>query len=199
MNGTLIDTTLKVEGFGVTAHVPNNDIAKLMYYLDCVFAVIEYEQDSKFTDYQHYYNLNVNEQNAVCALALLFNPKILIDAKIFIVDPNLVPAGTSNQFYKITDQRVGIHVNEEVMIAGRAIKVLKIMACKQAWLNSYYLGPIERINNRYQAKEKNYYVNNYPNTEYYSNNNNNQRCKKCCTTIFIIFLVLSFLGWINDS
>jgi len=191
MNGTLIDTSLKVEGYGVTTHIPNNDIAKLMYYLDCVMAVLDYNQDSKFTDYEHYYNLNVNEQNAVCALALLFNPKILLDAQIFIVNPSFVPSGTSNQFYKITDERVGVHVNQEVVIAGRAIKVLKIMACKQDWINYYYLDPITRISN----KEKNYYVNNNPRRVYYSNNNDNQFCKKCCTSIIIIIIILVILSY----
>jgi len=163
-----------------------------MYYLDCVMAVIQYELDSKFTDYQHYYNLNVDEQNAVCALALLFNSKILLDAQIFFVNPNFVPSNSSNQFYEITEQTVGVHVNQEVLIAERVIKVLKIMACTQDWLNYFYLELIERINNR----DKNYYTNNNPNIVI-NTNNNNQIYKKLCYAflviiVWIIFMVLGF-------
>ena len=35
-----------------------------MYYLDCVLIVIEYDRNSRLTDYKHYYNLNNDEKNA---------------------------------------------------------------------------------------------------------------------------------------
>ena len=77
----------------------------------------------------------------------LFNPKIFINASIFIVNEDLLPNNTANEFYKITDERIGVHVNQQVMIGGRAVKVLNIMACNSSWLNRNYLTPLERINN----------------------------------------------------
>ena len=77
-----------------------------------------------------------------------------MDAKIFIPDSNLVPSSKSNQFYKITDDRIGIHVNEEIVIGGRVVRVLKIMAMTSGWLNNNYFYPMERINNRYENRPK---------------------------------------------
>ena len=48
--------------------------------------------------------------------------------KIFILDSRLLISGFDNEFYQITDERIGIHVNEEVMIGGRVVRVLKVMA-----------------------------------------------------------------------
>ena len=181
--------------------IPNNDIARLMYYLNCVFYVIQYDIDKKFTDYNNYYNLTKKEEETVVGLALLFNPKILIDLKIFILDSRLLIGEFSNEFYKITDERIGIHVNEEVMIGGKVVRVLKVMAINENWLNNNYLDPIDNINNR---KKNNYLPSsssnyNY-NYNYYSNHENEGRCKKkckkccCCIIIFIvIFIILCFL------
>ena len=43
----------------------------------------------------------------VVDLAKLFNPLIFIKAKVFIINPNLVASGYSNEFYKITDEKIG--------------------------------------------------------------------------------------------
>ena len=34
--------------------VPDNDIARLMYYLNCVFTVLKYNGFSRYTDYKNY-------------------------------------------------------------------------------------------------------------------------------------------------
>ena len=47
-----------------------------------------------------------------------------------------------NDFLKITDERIGVHVNQEIMIGGRSVKVLHIMVCKNNWLDKYYNIPI---------------------------------------------------------
>ena len=196
MEATLIDSSLKVEQTGNTTYVPDNDIAKLMYYLDCVMAVIQYDKESKYTDYEHYYNLNSDEEEAVCALAILLNPKIFIDAKIFLLNPNLVPYGSSNQFYKITDQTVGVHVNSEIVVAGKVVKVLKMMALTESWLNRNYFDPIENINRRFQERKKSYSVSYLPSNNY--NNNkccSNCSCKKVCCWIIIIYIIVEIIAW----
>ena len=147
MSATLGVNKVRVETFGTTVTVPNDNIAKLMYYLDCVLLVIEYDGSNKLTDYQHYYNLNNEEKKAVIQLALLFNPKLFIDSSIFIVSEDLLPDSSDNKFYKITDERIGVHVNQNIMIGGRTVKVLNIMACNTSWLNRNYFTPLERINN----------------------------------------------------
>ena len=121
-----------------------------MYYLDCALAVIQYDEDSKLTDYKNYFKLNDEEEKEIYTLATLFDPKIFIDAWVFILSEFLVPYRSSNQFYKITDDRIGIHVNQEIIIGGRVIRVLKIMALKSDWLNRNYYEPLERMSYKFK-------------------------------------------------
>ena len=100
--------SLKVEATGRSTYVPDNDLAKLMFYLYCVLEVIQYDENTKLTDYKNYYRLTEQEEKSVYALAALFQPKIFIDAGVFIPDERLVPPNVSNEFYKITDDRIGI-------------------------------------------------------------------------------------------
>ena len=116
-----------------------------MYYLDCVLTVIEYEGNSILTDYKNYYLLTAEERKAVIDLAVLFNPEIFIKAGIFIVDPNLLIDDLSNKFYKITDETTGIHVNEQVMIGGKTVRVLNVMACDSSWVYRNYINPLKAI------------------------------------------------------
>ena len=103
--------SLGVKLTGSTTTVPDNELAKLMYYLDCVFAVIQYDGAEKYTNYREYYTLTSEEENIVLSLVCLFNPKIMVESYIFLVGPRFVPEGSSNQFYELTDNRIGIHVN----------------------------------------------------------------------------------------
>ena len=79
MSATLGINKLKIEPVGSTVTVPNNNIAKLMYYLSCVLKVIQYNQNSKLIDFEHYYNLNNEEKKLVYQLALLFKPEIFLE------------------------------------------------------------------------------------------------------------------------
>ena len=174
--------SLNVEKIGRTVNVPNNDLARLMYYLNCISAVIQYDEQNKLIDYQRYYDLNKEEENAVYALAIVLNPKIFIDAKVLVINPNLVPQGYNNEFYRITDDRVGFHVNEEIVIGERVVRVLKIMACSSSWLEKYYFKPMENINKGNSIS--------YSNNNYSSNYNYNQKkCNlKCFCKWFWLFM-----------
>ena len=112
---TLGYKSLKVEDNTVEVQVPENDTAKLMYYLSCVSTVIMYDKANKLTDYRNYNSLTLEEQADVYACAILLNPKMFLDAGIFIINPKLLTRGLSNQFYKITDSRVGVHVNQKLL------------------------------------------------------------------------------------
>jgi hypothetical protein len=128
-------------------------IAKLMIYLVCVATVIDYH-DRTLTDYQNYNELSGEELVAVYQVAKLLNPSLFINAGIFIVSQDLL-LDLDNQFYEISDETLGFHVNSEIMIGGKVVKVLKVMACNNRWLQSNYFSPIseidrlvERIKNR---------------------------------------------------
>ena len=111
----------RIYAFGERTSVPNDNVAKLMYYLSCVDIVINYNEIDRLTDYQNYDLLTKDDMVELFKLVLLFNPKIFIDAGIFIIDESLLPYDLDNQFYKITDERIGIYVNDEIMIGGKII------------------------------------------------------------------------------
>ena len=150
-----------IHAFGETTIVPDDDVAKLMYYLSCVDTVINYNEIDRLSDYENYDLLSVDSLTELFKLVLLFNPEIFIEAGIFILDENLLIYGMDNQFYQITDERIGIHVNNEIMIGGRTVKVLKVMACNESWLIRNYYRPwknIFELTEKYQRFKKPYYV-----------------------------------------
>ena len=145
MSSMLGMNKLNVSMFGEKTQVPNNIFAKLMYYLHCVTVVIDYERDNILTDYENYNNLTDEQIEAVYNLALLLDPKIFISAGIFIVDSKLLPDDVDNQFYKITDERIGVHINQNFMVGGKIVKVLNVMACNDSWLTRFYYLPLQEI------------------------------------------------------
>ena len=110
-----------------------------MYYLSCVASVIQYNLDYKLRDYKNYFRLNPEEKTAVYTQAVKLNPKIFIEAGVFKVGSEFLRKGNMNEFIKITDERIGVHVNQELMIGGRSVRVLKILAFENKWLNRYYI------------------------------------------------------------
>ena len=153
MSATIGIANIKVENVTIKTSVANNDLAKLMYYLACVFSVVQYDESNKLADYENYNQLSEEEKKLVYTLSILFNPKIFISAGAFVVKPELLPSHKSNAFFKITDERIGVHISNEIMIGGRVLKVLKIMVCKMNWLNKYYYSPLNNIIPKQENKE----------------------------------------------
>ena len=152
---------VKVRTFGERTSVPDDNVAKLMYYLSCVDTVINYNEIDRLSDYQNYDSLSVDDLTELFKLVILFNPEIFVEAGIFILDESLLPYDLDNQFFEITDERIGIHVNNEIFIGGRSVKVLKVMACNEDWLVRNYFRPwknIFELTERYRNSQRNDYV-----------------------------------------
>ena len=62
MSATLGINKLSVERTGVEVQVPNNNLARLMYYLSCIFNVIQYNENNKLSDYKNYFYLTNEEK-----------------------------------------------------------------------------------------------------------------------------------------
>jgi len=154
MSLTMGYESLDVKMKGTKADIPDNDLAKLMYYLRCVFSIIKFEGAKKYTEAENYYLLSAKEEETVVGLAILFNPKIMIESSLFLVGSNFVPFGYDNEFYEISNNKIGIHVNSEIMIGGVSRKVLMIMGCTEFWLRKNYFKPMESYENK--LTENNY-------------------------------------------
>ena len=105
------------------------------------------------TDYENYDLLNKDQKAILVSLAILFDPNIFIRGGVFILDPSLVPEGSDNEFYQITDERINFHFNDEIMIGGKTRKILKVMACAISWLERFYYNPLNNIMSLITAKQ----------------------------------------------
>jgi len=56
MAAFLQQTEFEIERTGVTASVPNNDVARLMYYMKCVCTAIDCNQDPEIQRFTNYHN-----------------------------------------------------------------------------------------------------------------------------------------------
>ena len=199
--------SLDVKPIGRTVTIPDDKLAKLMYYLDCVFTVIQIDESTRLTDFQNYYYLTKEEEQTVLGLCALFNPKVMTELSLFILAPELVPYGSSNEFYQITDDRIGVHVNSEVVIGGRVVKVLKIMACKPAWIDNFFIQPAESYSRPQLTSGYNYSNNNYNRnnnyTNYRSNNTSNEgsnnSCKKKACYFFIVVIIICVIVYFASN
>ena len=125
-----------------SCQVPENKLAKLMYYLNCAFYTLDIRCYSDYTDYYNYRNLTRIQEQYVLSLARTYNPTFMLDNQFFIIRPNLVDYGFDNQFYQITDKRIGIRANSQVFIGGKSVTVVKVMVCKNTWLQQFYYEPL---------------------------------------------------------
>ena len=133
-SGDYGEDNISIIPIGERTTVPNDDLARLMYYLSCVDTVINYQGIDKLSDFRNYKRLTVDDASVLFKLVLLFNPEIFLNAKIFILQIDPLPNGADNQFYEITNERIGIHINNQIVIGGRTVRVMKFMVCNPAWL-----------------------------------------------------------------
>ena len=122
--------------------IPNDKLAKLMYYLSCVFQIIDYQIEERYYYYPNFYILTKGERETILKLANMFRPEIMKNLSLFLFNSDLIPPEQEIEFYEISDKRLeGIPIMEEVTIDNSNLKVLKVMACKESWINKYYDQP----------------------------------------------------------
>ena len=126
--------------------VPDNDVAKLMYYLDCVCTAIDCGPDEdirRFRNYSHWAQLSFEERKLLLVLCYTFSPDVF-EGKVFFHSEELC-VEFSNEFYKINQVRHRLIAAESVLIAGRAHQVTNIMVYKMSWMRQYYLEPMQGL------------------------------------------------------
>ncbi|CAF3974130.1 unnamed protein product [Rotaria sp. Silwood1] len=136
----------------VRANVPNNDVAKMMYYLNCVCYCIEYDDNDirRFTNYANWASLSNEEDRLVFLLALTLSPDLFI-GKVFFPSDEL-SRDMLGRFYEIGQVRHQLMVVPSLVIAGRTRQVNRILAYKQAWLQLYYIDPMKRLTQRFRPQ-----------------------------------------------
>ena len=142
------------ERTGRSVTVPDNDIAKLMSYLQCVCTTIDCNNESeirRFTDYSKWYSLSTDEQQELFAFCYALSPDEF-NSKIFFQSDALC-GNSSNEFYEISQVSSQIVAASSIVIAGRTRRVNKIMTYKMFWMRNYYLEPMQRLAQRFTKKK----------------------------------------------
>jgi hypothetical protein len=119
----------------VKTTVLNNDVARLIYYLNCVCTVIDCKGDAdiqRFISYQNWRRLSNDEQKLLVNLCHTISPDVLHN-KVFF-QYNALCVNFDNEFYEISQVRNQLLVAESIVIAGRTRHVNKIMVHKQEWM-----------------------------------------------------------------
>lgn len=140
---------VEVERTTTATHIPDNDIAHLMYYLNCVCTAIEYNDDAdiqRLTAYQNWNHLSYQEQELLIEFCRRLSPDVLEDQVFFHSEALCV--NFTNEFYKIHQVRHQLVAAESIMIAGQTRHVNHIMTYKATWMETYYFGPMRRLRTR---------------------------------------------------
>ena len=123
--------------------IPNNKLAKLMYYLHCVSTVIELDIKERYKSYIQYSIISILEEQTILKLVSTYNIQLMKELNLFRIQPDFVPLDKENEFFEISDERFAGNINTEVVIENEPRKVLKIMVCNQSWIDKYYEEPLK--------------------------------------------------------
>ena len=138
-------TNYDAKKFGQSVTIPNADIARIMYYIDCVCTVIDYRDNDiqRYRNYSNWANMSDAEDRLIFLLALALSPDELED-KVFFNDSDLC-GDSNNQFYEIGQVRNQLLVVQSVVVGGQSRQVKKIMAYELAWMNQFYFQPMRNL------------------------------------------------------
>ncbi len=138
--------SLKISDYGSSTVVPDDDVARMMYYLHCVTVGVGLDilQDD-LVRYKHYYQLSPARIALVVKSALEFSPDEFIGKLIFRDDKGEVTGSSSNKFVSISAACNIISLQRDIIIAGKVQDVTKVMFFKSSWLEKYYIQPMTRI------------------------------------------------------
>ncbi|CAF0924921.1 unnamed protein product [Adineta steineri] len=140
------ENEISLEYIGTAVTVPNNDVARLMYYLNCVCVVIDCSRDpeiQRFTNYQKWYYLSRDEQKQLLLVCYTFSPDVF-NNRIFFHSDELCNEN-SNEFYTINQVRQQLLAADSIVIAGKIREVHKIMTYTMQWMRKFYIKPIARL------------------------------------------------------
>lgn len=140
---------VEVNEFGRDVEVPENPIAKLMYYFDSICYAMDLNRETtpdqlrKLRNYSQYRKLNQEERELLLILCVRFSPDELINKCLFQDDD--MCGNAMNKFYKLDAVQKRFLITEEVIIGGQTTRVVKILCFRKIWLEFCYLEPMKNV------------------------------------------------------
>ena len=133
MAAVLGKTEIQIKKTGIATTIPDNPIAKLMYYLDCICTCVKADDDSSIRRLRNYKNnyssLSDEEEAKLLILCLALSPDKLIGTILF---PNEDLDGFRNEFFELSSVSTKLVVAESLLIGGQQKRVQKIMMFKKS-------------------------------------------------------------------
>ena len=148
MAAVIGSTQIHLKKTGSATTVPDNPIAKLMYYFNCICHCVEADDDNttrRLGDYKNYYALSSEEEAQLLILCLALSPDKLIGSILFPASDDEDFNGRCNEFFELSAVSTRLLVSESLLVGGQQKKVRKIMKFKKSWIESYYLNPLRSI------------------------------------------------------
>jgi len=144
--GTTTSFPFDVSDIAGLAIVPDNDIARLMYYLNCVTSAVGLHilQDDLIA-YRQYQHLSNIRSSHVIQAANKYGPNEYVGKVIFCDDDNSVTKNSGNKFVTIGSASAIVSVDKELTISGRTWTAKNVMFFKSAWLARFYTEPMARV------------------------------------------------------
>ena len=136
---------ISVKDTTVSTTIPNDPIAKLMYYFNCVCTCVEPDSSDtirRLRDYQNYRRLTSEEKAQLLVLVLGLSPDKLIGT---IFHPANDCGEHSNAFLELSAVKTDVIVTDSLLIGGQRKQIRKIMTFKKSWLENYYIEPLKAI------------------------------------------------------
>jgi len=132
----------------IEVDVPADNIAHLMFYLDCLNTCLDHIIDNDLTNYKNYENLTPKDKSRVVVLADLLNLHLLMGKVIFALNnKHRALHGSGYQFYNIRDAtsiiKLDKKLEETIDIEGQAVFINKILVVSDIWLSSNYMDPMK--------------------------------------------------------
>lgn len=129
---------------GKSCTIPDNCVAKLMYYLDCFESVSKYGLPEYLRDYKNWDDLDDDDIRVLFNLCQTLDIATLTKIGIFIpVDDD--DMNDSNEFLEIKNKREALGLGNGIIIAGKKVNVVKVMVYKMRWAKRNYLEPLQEL------------------------------------------------------
>ena len=135
-----------IEKTGIPVTVPNDPLARIMYYLSCIESITTLDFGF-LSDYKNYKSMSSSQKDLILKAAKMFDPVSLVKLNIFLV----INSQDSNEFWKINDQRlIHCNINRTLSIGQFRGNVTKIMSAPESWFNRNYYQPLREIQSSQQ-------------------------------------------------
>lgn len=132
---------------GSVVDVPDNDTAKLMYYLSVLCGVLGLEDTDfnieRLSDYKNYYMLTEDEKTILFLLCGYLSPEKMVGKCIFNSEELCQDVG--NRFFTLNSSEISFAAAENVFVGAVEVTVKKIMVYSMSWMRRNYINPISNV------------------------------------------------------